>query len=304
MKEINFTNQTVIITGAGQGLGRAYALEFAQRGANVVVNDIGRVTDENGNTVMTAQKVVDEIVAAGGKAIANFTAVNGPEDAAAVVAQVMDTYGRIDVLINNAGIVRDSTLVKMPPESWESVLAVHVKGMFYLTQAVFRVMKEQNYGRIVMTTSPAGLFGNFGQVNYTTAKMGIVGFMNTLKLEGGKYNVKVNTIAPTAFTPMTQGIMPEAAKEAFSPNHVASMVLYLASEDVAVSGGIYQAGMGCYAKVSVVCSPFVKLGSAGQVASPEMIAENWEQINTLEGAQPYMDAGSNSQAMSAAAFAK
>ena len=197
--EIRFDQRVAIVTGAGGGLGRVYALEFAKRGAKVVVNDLGGARDGSGEGSQSpAQKVVEEIRAQGGEAVANYDTVATPEGGERIVKAALDAFGTVDILINNAGILRDKSLLKMEPETWQAVLDVHLNGAYHVTKPAFAVMKEKGYGRIVLTTSAAGLYGNFGQTNYSSAKMGLVGFMNTLKLEGAKYNIKVNTIAPMA----------------------------------------------------------------------------------------------------------
>ena len=206
---IDFKGKVAIVTGAGGGLGRTHALELAKRGAKVVVNDLGGAMDGSGGSSEAANKVVDEIKAAGGEAIANGSSVSDKKGVENMVKETVNAFGRIDILINNAGILRDKSFKKMTLEDFELVINVHLLGSAYCTAAVWPIMSEQNYGRIVMTTSPSGLFGNFGQANYGAAKMGVVGFMNTLKIEGQKNNIRVNAIAPVAATRMTENLIPE-----------------------------------------------------------------------------------------------
>jgi NAD(P)-dependent dehydrogenase (short-subunit alcohol dehydrogenase family) len=288
--EIRFDGQVAIVTGAGGGLGRVYALELAKRGARVVVNDLGGARDGSGASTRPADAVVEEIVAAGGEALANYDSVATREGGERIVKTALDHFGRVDILINNAGILRDKSFAKMTPEMWEAVLEVHLQGAFNVTQPAFRVMREQGYGRIVLTTSAAGLFGNFGQTNYGAAKMGLVGLMNTLKLEGAKYDIKVNTVAPLAATRLTEDVLPPDLLEQLKPERVAPLVLYLCSERCPVSGGVYNAGIGFFSRAGVVSGPGVWLRGDGDVPSPEAVAANWHQIKSLEGAQAYHDA--------------
>jgi NAD(P)-dependent dehydrogenase (short-subunit alcohol dehydrogenase family) len=202
--EIRFDDRVAIVTGAGGGLGRVYALELAKRGAKVVVNDLGGARDGSGaGSTSSADAVVQEIIAAGGEAVANYDSVATVEGGENIVKTALEHFGRVDILVNNAGILRDKSFVNMTPKMWEPVLAVHLQGAYNVTRPAFLAMRENKYGRIVMTTSAAGLYGNFGQTNYGAAKMGIVGLMNTLKLEGEKYNIKVNAVAPLAATRLT-----------------------------------------------------------------------------------------------------
>ena len=212
-----------MITGAGGGLGRIYALELAKRGAKVVVNDLGGARDGSGKGSSTpAQKVVEEIKAFGGTAVANYDNVASAEGGEKIIQSAIDAFGTVDILINNAGILRDKSFVKMEPENWKSVLDVHLNGAYNVSKPAFKVMREKGYGRIIMTTSAAGLYGNFGQTNYSSAKMGLVGLMNTLKLEGKKYNVLVNTVAPIAASRLTEDIMPPDLFEKMKPEFVFS----------------------------------------------------------------------------------
>jgi NAD(P)-dependent dehydrogenase (short-subunit alcohol dehydrogenase family) len=223
---------------------------------SVVVNDLGGARDGSGGGSATpAQKVVDEIIAAGGTAIANYDNVATPEGGESIVKAAVDAYGTVDILINNAGILRDKSFIKMEPENWQAVLDVHLNGAYHVTRPAFAIMREKGYGRIIMTTSAAGLYGNFGQTNYSAAKMGLVGLMNTLKLEGKKYNIKVNTIAPLAASRLTEDIMPPELFEKSKPEYVSPLVLFLCSDRCEASGNIYNAGLGVYNRAAVITGP-------------------------------------------------
>jgi NAD(P)-dependent dehydrogenase (short-subunit alcohol dehydrogenase family)/acyl dehydratase/putative sterol carrier protein len=287
---IRFDGQVAVVTGAGSGLGRVYALELAKRGAQVVVNDLGGSRDGSGASPSPADAVVQEIVNAGGQAVANYDSVASHEGGARIVQTALDHFGRLDILINNAGILRDKSFAKMSTDMWQAVLDVHLQGAFHVTHPAFQVMREQGYGRIVFTTSAAGLFGNFGQTNYGTAKMGLVGLMNSLKLEGQKYDIKVNTVAPLAATRLTRDVLPPDFLGQLKPELVAPLVLYLSSERCPVSGGIYNAGMGHYSRATVMSAPGVRLGDGAQIPPPEAIAANWQRITSMKGAAPYHDA--------------
>ena len=287
---IRFDGQVAIVTGAGGGLGRVYALELAKRGAQVVVNDLGGAPDGSGASTRPADAVVQEIVDAGGQAVANYDSVATVEGGERIVQAALDRFGAVDILVNNAGILRDKSFPKMTPEMWDAVLAVHLQGAYNVTRPAFIAMRQANYGRIVMTTSAAGLFGNFGQANYGAAKMGLVGLMNTLKLEGAKYNVKVNTVAPIAATRLTQGILPPDLSDQLKPEFVAPLVLYLCSEQCPVSGGVYNAGMGHYSRAAIVSGPGAWVGDEGEILTPEAVAARWKEILSLEGGQAYPDA--------------
>jgi NAD(P)-dependent dehydrogenase (short-subunit alcohol dehydrogenase family)/acyl dehydratase/putative sterol carrier protein len=287
--EIRFDGRVAIVTGAGRGLGRAYALELARRGARVVVNDPGVARDGSGEvTGAVADEVVAEIRAAGGEAVANYDSVTTPEGGERIVQTAIDAFGRVDILINNAGILRDKTFANMTPEMWEAVLAVHLDGAYNVTRPAFLRMREQGYGRIVFTTSAAGLFGNFGQTNYSAAKMGLVGLMNTLKLEGERYGIKVNTVAPLATTRLTEDVFPPEVQEQLKPEFVVPLVLYLCSDKCTDSGLILNAGGGVYGRAAVLSTPGVRLGDG--VPTAEDIRKNWARIDSLEGAKPYPNA--------------
>jgi NAD(P)-dependent dehydrogenase (short-subunit alcohol dehydrogenase family) len=256
----------------------------------VVVNDLGGARDGTGASVRAADAVVDEITVAGGEAVANYDTVTTVEGGERIVQTALERYGRVDILINNAGILRDKSFGKMTPEMWEGVLAVHLQGAYNVTRAAFGVMREQGYGRVVMTTSAAGLFGNFGQTNYGTAKMGLVGLMNSLKLEGAKYDIKVNTVAPLALTRLTEDVLPPDIAERMRPEYVAPLVLYLCSDQCPVSGGVYNVGMGHYGRAAVVSAPGVVLDEGEEFPTPETIAARWKRIVSLQGAREYPDA--------------
>lgn len=284
--EMRFDGRVAVITGAGGGLGRVYALELARRGAKVVVNDLGGARDGSGEgSQAPALNVVEEIRAAGGQAVANHDSVSTPEGGARIVKAALDAFGTIDILINNAGILRDKSLPKMDPETWQAVLDVHLQGAFHVTKAAFAVMKEKGYGRIVMTTSAAGLYGNFGQTNYGAAKMGLVGLMNTLKLEGAKHGIRVNAVAPVAASRLMADIVPPDLLEKMKPEFVAPLVLFLCSEPCPVTGRIYNAGAGFYNRAALMTGPGTVIGDGKRVPTAEEVGAAWESILSLEGAR-------------------
>lgn len=289
MEEVRFDGKVAVVTGAGGGLGKAYATLLAARGAKVVVNDLGGTFDGSGSDATPAQQVVDEIKAAGGEAVANYDSVAEWESAQNIIRAALDTYGRVDALINNAGILRDKSLLKMELEDYRKIMAVHLDGTFYCTKAAFAAMKEQTYGRIVSTASAAGLYGNFGQTNYGAAKMGIVGLMNCVTQEGARYNIKANTIVPTAGTRLTFTVMPEDVIGKVKPEFVAPIVAWLCSEQCDESGKMFSAGGGYFSRAAVVEGPGVVF-DAGKEISIEMIIEKFDQINSLEDAREYASA--------------
>ena len=288
MADIRFDGQVAIVTGAGGGLGRQHALELARRGAKVVVNDLGGSLDGSGGGSEASHKVVEEIKALGGEAIANGSSVTDDAGVALMVKQAMDAWGRVDILIANAGVLRDKSFSKMEIADFEFVLGVHLLGTVKPAKAVWEIMREQNYGRIVVTTSSSGLYGNFGQANYGAAKLGIVGFMNTLKLEGQKNNIHVNAIAPVAATRMTENLMPPAILEKLKPEYVTPGVVYLCSQE-APSGVIMTAGAGAFAVAQIVETEGVYLGEGG--LSVEEVRDNWAKIADPAGARPYINGG-------------
>ena len=291
---ISFEGRVAVITGAGHGLGRCHALALATRGARVVVNDLGGAVDGTGGSHSAADMVVDEIRAAGGEAVANHESVADAASAARIVGQAVDAFGKVDIVINNAGILRDKTFAKIALEDFESVVDVHFLGSVYVTKAAFPLMKEQGYGRIVMTTSAAGLYGNFGQTNYGAAKMALIGFMNCLKLEGLKDNVLVNTIAPVAATRMTVDILPPGLGEKLKPDFVTAAVAYLCSEQCASAGDVIEAGAGYYANVQVFEGRGVRLGNE---VTPEMVAAAYADITDMSAARGFSDANLALQAV-------
>ncbi len=278
---IRFDGKVVIVTGAGGGLGRAHALDFATRGAKVVVNDLGGAVDGTGGNSAAADAVVKEISDAGGTAMANGASVTDDAGVAHLVKQTMDAWGRIDVLIANAGILRDKSFTKMDLKDFDAVMAVHVMGTVKPAKAMWDIMKAQQYGRIVVTTSSTGLYGNFGQTNYGTAKLGLVGFMNTLKLEGAKDNIKVNAICPVAGTRMTENLMPPEMVAALKPEYVTPAVVFLASED-APTGCIISAAAGAFSSAQIVESTGINLG---QKSTADDVAANWAKISDFTGAK-------------------
>jgi NAD(P)-dependent dehydrogenase (short-subunit alcohol dehydrogenase family) len=286
MAEVRFDGRVAIVTGAGGGLGRSHSLLLASRGAKVVVNDLGGTVEGTGAGSAAADKVVEEIRAAGGEAVANYNGVDTWEGGEAIVKTALDAFGKVDILINNAGILRDKSFMKMEEIDIDKVIAVHLKGGFNVTKAAFPVMRENNYGRIVMTTSNTGLYGNFGQANYGAAKLGLVGLMNTLKLEGARYNILVNTIAPIAGTRMTATVMPPDMVEKLKPEYVTPMVAYMCSEECTDSGIIFTAGAGYFSRAVMVEGPGIAL-NAQKGITIENIRDRIGDIKKLEGAQPF-----------------
>jgi NAD(P)-dependent dehydrogenase (short-subunit alcohol dehydrogenase family) len=290
MADIRFDGKVAIVTGAGGGLGRQHALELARRGAKVVVNDLGGSMDGSGGGSDAANKVVDEIKALGGEAIANGSSVTDDAGVALMVKHAMDAWGRIDILVANAGVLRDKTFSKMEIPDFEFVLGVHLLGTVKPAKAVWEIMRTQNYGRIVCTTSSSGLYGNFGQSNYGAAKLGIIGFMNTLKLEGQKNNIHVNAISPVAGTRMTENLMPPEVLERLKPEYVTPGVVFLCSEE-APTGAILTAGAGAFALSRIVETEGVYLGHD---ASVEAVRDNWAKITDAAGQQAYVNGGEQS----------
>jgi len=284
---IRFDGKVVIVTGAGGGLGRCHAIEFARRGAKVVVNDLGGAVDGTGGNSAAAEAVVKEIADAGGTAMANGASVTDDAGVAHLVKQTMDAWGRVDVLIANAGILRDKSFSKMELKDFDAVMQVHVMGTVKPAKALWEIMKTQQYGRIVVTTSSTGLYGNFGQTNYATAKLGLVGFMNTLKLEGAKDNIKVNAICPVAGTRMTENLMPPQMLEMLKPEYVTPAVVFLASEE-APTGSIISAGAGVFSSAEIVESAGINLGHG---ADADTVAANWAKISDFTGAKHFSMGG-------------
>ena len=282
MSEIRFDDRVAVITGAGGGLGRTYALEFARRGVKVVVNDLGGKADGTGGGSSMADQVVKEIGEAGGTAVANYDSVATPEGGEAIIQTALDNFGQVDVVVNNAGILRDKSFAKLTPEELGLVLDVHLKGGFYVSQPAFKVMKERGYGRFVHTASAAGIFGNFGQTNYGAAKMGLVGFSNVLAIEGAKYNIKSNVIAPIARTRLTEDLLGPLA-ERLRPELVTPLVVFLCSEACDVTHSIYSVGGGRYGRIFIGMAEGYYSGSDDEVTAEEIQA-NWGKIHAD---QPY-----------------
>ncbi|MPZ71639.1 MAG: SDR family NAD(P)-dependent oxidoreductase [Nitriliruptorales bacterium] len=274
--------RVAVVTGSGGGLGRQHALLFAQRGAKVVVNDLGGSRDGTGAGSEMADRVVDEINRGGGDAVANYDNVATPEGGKAIVQSAVEAFGTLDIVVNNAGILRDVTFHKMDDAQWDAVLKVHLYGSYHVTRAAWPLLREKNYGRVVVTTSTSGLYGNFGQSNYGAAKLGVVGMINTLALEGRKYNVHANAVAPIAATRMTEDIMPEEVLATLDPAFVSPLVVHLSSEECSTSGEVVLAGGGNYARVHYMQA---KGAAFPGVPSVDDIASTWDQIMDMDGAE-------------------
>jgi NAD(P)-dependent dehydrogenase (short-subunit alcohol dehydrogenase family) len=274
MTDLGFDGRVAIITGAGGGLGRQHALMLARRGALVVINDLGGAVDGSGSDTSAAQLVVDEIRAAGGEAVANTDSVATPEGGAAIVQTAVDAFGKVDIVVNNAGILRDKSFHNMTPDLVDPVLDVHLRGAFNVTQPAWKIMREQGYGRVVSTSSAAGVFGNFGQANYGAAKMGLVGFTNVLAVEGAKYGIRANAIAPLAFTRMTEDILGSLADK-LQPELVSPLVTYLVHESCEATGRVFSVGGGRVAEVFIgECRGYTD--AAGLTA--EGVRDHWTEI--------------------------
>ena len=287
---IRFDGQVALVTGAGAGLGRAYAMDLAKRGAKVVVNDLGGDPHGQGENRAAAQKVVDEIKAAGGEATPNYDSVASYDGGFNMVKTAIDAYGRLDVVICNAGILRDVAFHNMSEEDWDRVFAVHIKGSFTVLRAAWPVFRQQSYGRVILTTSSSGIWGQFGQANYGAAKTAMLGLMNVLKQEGAKYNVAVNVVAPVAGTRLTQTVMPQEMVDKLVPEHVVPAVTYMVSKENSDSGLIIEAGAGNFNRAVMVKGPGVRPGM-DSVKDAEWCQENWAAITSLEGAEPQWRAG-------------
>ncbi len=285
---ITFDEQVAIVTGAGHGLGRSHALALAERGARVVVNDLGGARDGTGSSSDAASAVVAEIEAAGGEAMANGADVTDADAVAAMVDAAIEKWGRVDILVNNAGILRDKSFANMEQADFDLVIKVHLTGTAICTKAVWGHMREQNYGRIVVTSSSSGLYGNFGQANYGAAKLGVVGFMNTLRAEGSKYDIRVNALAPVALTRMTEDIIPDEAKALLNPEEVTPGVLFLVSKD-APNGVVLAAGAGVFASARIYETDGIWLRP--EERTPEIIADRFEEIRDPEGQREFFGGG-------------
>jgi NAD(P)-dependent dehydrogenase (short-subunit alcohol dehydrogenase family) len=278
MTDLGFDGKVAIITGAGGGLGRQHALLLASRGALVVINDLGGAVDGTGSDKGAAERVVDEIKALGGEAVANTSSVATPEGGREIVQTAIDAFGRIDIVINNAGILRDKAFHNMEPDLMNPVFDVHLKGAFHVTQPAWVHMREQGYGRIISTSSAAGIFGNFGQTNYGAAKMGLVGFTRVLAVEGAKYNIKANAIAPLALTRMTENLM-GGLGDRLDPGLVSPVVAFLAHEDCPVSGQVLSVGGGRVAHVFIAETQ----GYTKSDLTLEDVRDNWSTITDQAG---------------------
>ena len=285
---IRFDEKVVIVTGAGGGLGREHAIEFAKRGARVVVNDLGGSVDGNGASD-SANAVVEHIKSNGGQAIANGASVTDLDAVKEMVQQTLDKWGRIDILVNNAGILRDKSFHKVSHDDFNLVMDVHFQGTFNCTHTVFPIMREQQYGRIIFTSSSSGVFGNFGQTNYGSAKMAMIGLMNTLKIEGQNKNIFTNSITPVAYTRMTEGLIPEDFGKNLKPEFVTPAVIYLASDD-APNGAIMAAGAGVFSRIFIHETMGVSLGM-GEEMTPENIKANWDKISDMSDARALQNGG-------------
>lgn len=277
---MDLSGRVAVVTGAGGGLGREHALLLASRGARVVVNDLGGSVSGEGQSSTAAEAVVEEIRAAGGEALPNAASVTDAEAVEEMIAAAVAKWGRVDILVNNAGILRDRSFSKMTLDDFRSVIDVHLTGAFHCTKAVWELMKTQAYGRIVMTTSSSGLYGNFGQANYGAAKMGLVGLMQTLGIEGAKYDIRVNCLAPTAGTRMLDGLIADDMKEALAPANVSPGLLALVSDN-APSRAILCAGAGSYEQAFITMTQGIHVGRGPQAA--EAVAQGWSAIADRTG---------------------
>ena len=289
MSDIRFDGRVAIVTGAGGGLGRCHALELARRGAKVVINDLGGAMDGTGGNSAAAEAVVKEIEALGGEAIANGSSVSDDAGVKKMIDDTMAKWGRIDIIIANAGILRDKSFGKMTMDDINLVLDVHLRGTFKPVHAAWNIMKEQNYGRIVVTTSSTGLYGNFGQANYGAAKLGVVGMMNTLKIEGAKNDIKINAVCPIAATRMTEGLMPEEVLAQLKPEFVTPGVMNLVKDD-APTGMILSAGAGAFSMARIVETEGVFVGQ-GEALTAEAVAAKWGQITDVSTTRPAFKSG-------------
>ncbi len=290
---ITFDGRVAVVTGSGGGLGRTYALELARRGARVVVNDLGGSVDGTGASTSAADAVVEEIRAAGGEAVANYDSVSTREGGAGVIQTAVDAFGTVDIVVNNAGILRDKSFANMTLDEVEAVLDVHLKGSFYVTSPAFKIMKEKGYGRLVFASSGSGLFGNFGQANYGAAKAGLVGLMNVLSIEGAKYDVKANAVAPVARTRMTEDLLGPLA-ELVAPEQVTPIVVYLCSEANQFTHEIFTVGGGRFGRVFVGTNQGWFAGS-GVVPSVEEVVSHIDEIRDIS--EPVIPGSSNEEIM-------
>jgi NAD(P)-dependent dehydrogenase (short-subunit alcohol dehydrogenase family) len=286
---IRFDDRVAVVTGAGSGLGRAHALLLASRGARLVINDLGGAVDGSGRSSAAADQVVAEIRSAGGDAVANYDSVSDPDGAARMVHGAIEHFGRLDILVNNAGILRDKTFVKMELADFRTVMDVHLMGSVHCTRAAWSHMKDRNYGRIVMTSSGAGLYGNFGQSNYGAAKMALVGLMNVIKLEGARNGILINAVAPIAATRMTEALMPKHALAHLKSEYVSAAVAYLCSDSCSSTGHVISAGAGYFARAQMMEGDgvFIEGEAAGD---PDAVAQAYDRIADLSRAAPFASA--------------
>ncbi len=287
---ISFEGQVALVTGAGAGLGRAYAIDLAKRGAKVVVNDLGGDPFGQGENRSAAQKVVDEIKEMGGEAVPNYNSVADYDGGFEMVKTAIDTWGRLDVVICNAGILRDVAFHNMSEADWDKIFDVHIKGSFTVLRAAWPVFRQQSYGRVMLTTSSSGIWGQFGQANYGAAKTGMLGLMNVLKQEGAKYNINVNTVAPVAGTRLTQTVMSAEMVDKLKPEFVAPAVIYMVSNECTDSGLIIEAGAGNFNRAVMVKGPGIRPGMDAELDA-EWAQANWGAITSLENAEPMWRSG-------------
>ncbi len=287
MQDIRFDDRVAIVTGAGEGIGKEYALDLAKRGAKVVVNDIGH----HPKTGYTADPVVAQIKQQGGQAVPCYESVATMAGGQKIVDTALEHFGKVDILVCNAGILRDRTFMKMSETEWDDVISVHLKGTFCVTQPAVKAMKKNNYGRIVFTASSSGMYGNFGQSNYGAAKMGIIGIMNTLKLEVSRYNIKVNTVAPNADTGMTKGVFPDEVAKRIKPQFNTPIVTWLCSEENRDSGLAFTMSAGWFARSAMVSGKGVCIGDAKRPIAAEEVRDRFDAIKDIDGAKEYEHCG-------------
>lgn len=301
MDEIRFEGRVAVVTGAGGGLGRAHALLLASRGAKVVVNDLGGHTDGTGSGKAMADEVVGEIAEAGGEAVANYDSVDSWEGGESIVATAVDAYGKLDILINNAGILRDRSIGKMSEDEYRRVIEIHLNGTWYVTRAAVPHLRANEYGRIIFTSSGAGLWGNFGQTNYSAAKMGVIGMMHALKLEVRKYGVLVNTIAPIAASRLLGSVMSEEAMDALDPKYVSAIVAYLVSEQCAETGGVFLAGGGMFSRAELVGNKGIVIKDKAKI-TVELVAQHFGEICDMTEARGYFSSAERRDSLNVVQF--
>ena len=292
---IRFDNRVAIVTGAGNGLGRAHALLLASRGAKVVVNDPGGAVDGKGGNHAAADKVVAEIKAAGGQAVPNYDSVADPKSATNIVKSAVDSFGTVDIVVNNAGVLRDKTFHNMTTDDFDFVVKVHFLGTAYVLHAAWPILRAKAYGRVVVTSSNSGIYGTFGQANYGGAKLAVVGFMNALRLEGQKYNIMMNALAPIAATRMTDALMPAPVLEKLKPEYVSPMVAYLCSEQCQRTGDIWSAGGGTFARIEYREAAGLRID--GRAPTVEDVMENIDKIADVSASRVFRTSGEEVQAV-------